>query len=409
MFFRTQNLRPLAVDFSNKVYISTEDAERIYKNLIVENDVLMTRTGANFGDTLIFNEDIEAIASSHVFIIRNSRINQPFLGVFLNTLYGREQVNKGMYGGVQPEVAPYYLKNIIFPLLSSRFQELIEKLVKQSKTVTSTSQQVYQQAEDLLLSELGLKDWQPTEEAVAVKSFADSFLSSGRLDAEYYQPKFDQLIERLEDKVTLVPLGRLLVLNQKGRQPDYIDEDQDSSSYLPVINSKYVREGEVILSDNRYAPIPEDNNPLVIGEDDVLFNGTGVGTVGRCATYLHKQPALPDTEVTVLRSNTLDSIYLSTYLNSIAGKLQVEKHLQGSSGIIRVYPNDIAQFLIWDAPKSIQKEIRNKVELSHQKREQSSQLLEIAKTGVERAIETDEETAIAWINQQLENIGVALD
>jgi type I restriction enzyme M protein len=35
-------------------------------------------------------------------------------------------------------------------------------------------------------------------------------------------------------------------------------------------------------------------------------------------------------------------------------------------------------------------------------------LLEIAKTGVERAIETDEATATAWMNQQLEALGVEL-
>ncbi len=34
--------------------------------------------------------------------------------------------------------------------------------------------------------------------------------------------------------------------------------------------------------------------------------------------------------------------------------------------------------------------------------------LEIAKTGVERVIETDEATATTWINQQLEALGVEL-
>jgi type I restriction enzyme M protein len=37
-----------------------------------------------------------------------------------------------------------------------------------------------------------------------------------------------------------------------------------------------------------------------------------------------------------------------------------------------------------------------------------TQLLEIAKIGVEKAIETDEETATAWIKQQLESLGVKL-
>ncbi len=36
----------------------------------------------------------------------------------------------------------------------------------------------------------------------------------------------------------------------------------------------------------------------------------------------------------------------------------------------------------------------------------SKQLLEIAKIGVEKAIETDETTATNWINQQLENLGI---
>ena len=129
---------------------------------------------------------------------------------------------------------------------------------------------------------------------------------------------------------------------------------------------------------------------------------------GRCATYLYKQKALPDTEVTVLRSNELDSIYLSIYLNSILGQLQVEKYLQGSSGIIRVYPKDIAEFWIWEAPNDIQQSIRNKVEESHNKREQSKQLLEIAKTGVEKAIEENEERATAWIDRQLKILGIEL-
>jgi type I restriction enzyme M protein len=86
----------------------------------------------------------------------------------------------------------------------------------------------------------------------------------------------------------------------------------------------------------------------------------------------------------------------------------LEKHFKGLSGQIELYPNEIAQFLVWEAPDSVQQKIRSKVETSHQKREQSKQLLEIAKTGVERAIETDEATATTWINEQLEALGVDL-
>ena len=138
---------------------------------------------------------------------------------------------------------------------------------------------------------------------------------------------------------------------------------------MTVINSKHVREGEVLFTDNRCAYLPEIANPLTIQTDDVLINGTGVGTIGRCAPYLYEQQALPDNHVTILRTDLLDPVYLSIYLNSIVGKLQVDKHFKGSSGQIELYPNEIGQFLVWNAPEDIQQEIRSKVETSHQKRE----------------------------------------
>lgn len=82
--------------------------------------------------------------------------------------------------------------------------------------------------------------------------------------------------------------------------------------------------------------------------------------------------------------------------------------MKGSSGQIELYPKDIAQFWIWEAPDSIQKSIRNKVEEAHHKREQSKQLLEIAKTGVEKAIEQNEVQAIDWIERQLKALDINL-
>ena len=107
-------------------------------------------------------------------------------------------------------------------------------------------------------------------------------MSSDRLDAEYYQPKFDQLIERLKEKVELTPLRDLLTLNQRGKQPTYIENEENYQLGLTVINSKHVREGEVLFTDNRCAYLPDTANPLTIQTDDVLINGTGVGTIGRC-------------------------------------------------------------------------------------------------------------------------------
>jgi type I restriction enzyme M protein len=70
---------------------------------------------------------------------------------------------------------------------------------------------------------------------------------------------------------------------------------------------------------------------------------------------------------------------------------------------------DLLRIPITLPKESTRQKITEKVKDSRKAREQSKQLLEIAKTGVERAIETDEETAIDWINQQLKRLNINLE
>ena len=161
-FFRTQNLRPLFIDSeSNRVFISKQDAKKLEKNLIQKDDILITRTGANCGDCAVYNIDMETIASSHILIAKNSFFNQCFLAVFLNTQYGKKQINRGIYGGLQPEIAPYYLKNIYVPQFSQDFQREIQNLVQDSHKALEDSKALYKDAERLLYEALGLDSNNP--------------------------------------------------------------------------------------------------------------------------------------------------------------------------------------------------------------------------------------------------------
>ena len=166
---------------------------------------------------------------------------------------------------------------------------------------------------------------------------------------------------------------------------------------MPVINSKHVLRNEVRSDDeNRLALC--DESSLLIEYGDVLINGTGVGTIGRTAAYLHETPALPDNHVTILRpSSTLDPVYLAVFLNSLAGQLQVEQRLHGSSGQIELYPSDIAEFQVCLVPKSLQLDIREQVEQSFTERNRATRLLDAAKRTVEVAIEESEPAALQYL------------
>ncbi|MCD1634449.1 hypothetical protein K7H91_11770 [Martelella mediterranea] len=166
---------------------------------------------------------------------------------------------------------------------------------------------------------------------------------------------------------------------------------------MPVINSKHVRTNRVILGENRTAV--EAGSPVIIEKGDVLVNGTGVGTIGRAAAYLHDQRALPDNHVTVLRSKEVDPIYLSGFLNSPLGQLQIERHIKGSSGQIELYPTDIAKIVFWDAPDGIQTKVRDAILSAFAEERRAHELLEAAKRAVEIAIEEGEPAAFEFLDR----------
>jgi type I restriction enzyme S subunit len=158
-----------------------------------------------------------------------------------------------------------------------------------------------------------------------------------------------------------------------------------------------VRTNRVILRDNRTAAEP--GSPVIIRNGDVLLNGTGVGTIGRAAPYLHVQRALPDNHVTVLRTKQVDPVYLAVFLNSLVGRWQIERHIKGSSGQIELYPNDIARIVIWDAPDEVQQSARDAVLSAFQRERRSNKLLDAAQRAVEIAIEDGEPAAVAFLAQ----------
>lgn len=366
------------------------------RSSLQKNDLILSTRGTVGYCSIVDIDVLPANIDQDVARIKleNPLISAPTLLAYLNSSVGQDWMERNQTGMVQQGLALWRVREMPIPIFSATFQAVVDRVISTSKQNISASKANYSQAETLLLDVLNLADFSPSTENTNIKSFQESFGVSGRLDAEYFQPKFDELEAKITKTHELVSMGSLLMLNQRGTQPDYADEG------LPVINSKHVREGEVVLSDNRVANLPDSEKSLFIQKNDVLINGTGVGTIGRSAPYLHEQNAIPDNHVTILRTDKLNPIFLSVYLNSIAGKYQVDKYFKGSSGQIELYPKDIDCFYVPLVVEAIQTEIAALVQQSFTLKAESERLLEVAKRAVEIAIEQDEPAALAYIEAQ---------
>ncbi len=311
----------------------------------------------------------------------------------MNSSAGRHQIERHSIRSNQVNFSPDKLLQISIPVFSSVFQLEIERLVTAAFIQNNLGKSAREQAEQTLLRALGLENWQPPEPLTYTRPSRDAF-AAGRLDPEHFKPKYAGLEAHIRATGSFTKLEDLLAINERGTQPDYAE------SGLAVINSKHVANGEVRLNDDNRMAVA-GSSALKIKQGDVLMNGTGVGTIGRVAPFLHDAKALPDNHVTVLRpkAGLIDPVYLSVYLNSLAGQYQVNKWLRGSSGQIELYPNDIAQFLVWIAPTEVQQAIRKAVDDAYAAKRNATKLLDAARRAVETAIEQSEAAALAWLDK----------
>lgn len=367
--------------------------------VLKHNDIAVSTVRPVRNSVAFIRHPNRLVGSSGLTVLRVANdIFPEYMLVFCKTNYFVTCLNRRTTATMYPAVSDSDVLNTKLFMPTFDFQEAIKCEVEKLYFKLDSSKSLYTQAETLLLETLGMADFNSSAESVNIKSFKDSFGATGRLDAEYYQPKYEQLEAIIAQNHVLGSLENLLTLNRRGSQPNYAEQG------LPVINSKHVREGNVVLSDNRYAVLAEKENTLIIQKNDVLVNGTGVGTIGRAAPYLHDEPALPDNHVTILRTDKINPIFLSVYLNSIAGKYQVDKYFKGSSGQIELYPDDINCFYVPLVDNVIQTKIADLVQQSFALKKESEQLLEIAKQAVELAIEQGEDVAMDFLNDLTKRI-----
>lgn len=381
---RTQNVRPLRMDFdSNQVFISDEIARKMIQNHLRKEDILITRTGANFGQcSLFYAEEKPALATSHTFILRtNDQIDSAYLALFLNTVQGRLLIDRGMYGSSQPEIAPRFLLRMPIP----RFSEIVEIelafSVRKAYELRSESLKLFMQAQQLLESELSLNTLNIQKPVGYMAKFSELELSR-RLDAQHYQAQFTQLLDHLA-KFPTRKVRDIRTCNRRGIQPIYV-----SDGTYDVINSQHLGPKHINYDGlQKTSPQAFAASPVAhIRQNDLLIYTTGA-YIGRTNVYLSDNPAFASNHVNILRVKPdIDAAYMAMVFQSVVGQFQTQKHSRGSAQA-ELYPNDIDKFVVPILPFEQQRIIGDLVRESLVKQRESARLLEQAKTRVEQLIE----------------------
>lgn len=403
-FLRCVNIKNGYAHFDDVLYIDETAHKILAKSEVRPGMVLLTMSGTVGNATVALPEWKYPINSNQDIskIVPNDDINPFYLLAFLEGSIGRKIVGRLPVGSVQQHIFLWQLQQLPIPVMSCDVQKAISDIVVQSFQQEVKSDNYLHHAEQTLLRTLGLEDWQPPEALTYERKSSDVF-AIGRLDAEHFQPKYDNLYRQIKNTgIETRSLREIILPVMNGFDcRDFVDEG------TPYIRVGDVKKGRIDLDSAFRIPLTADE----IGKDislqvgDVLF--TRKGSFGNAApVWNESKQAIISSEIMLLRlcseykTNVLPE-YLALFLNSIAGSIQAEKWAHGAA-FYSITQEDLGSFVIPLISKSEQESLCNLILQSETARKQAHNLLECAKQAVEIGIEENETVAMEFLRQSQE-------
>jgi len=393
--YRMNELHNMLVDLEANKYADVTQNE-LQPFELEDEDVLFNRTNSYefVGRTAIYyrNDDIARTFASYLVCFKPNKefLLPEYLTAYLNTKQGISEIKRRSRQSInQTNVNPEEVKEIEIPLLPMYLQEKLKANFVEANKLRNNSTKLYSEAQKILLQALGLENWQQEAKNSSVKKFLD-VQKNGRLDSEYYQPKYQEIEEKLCE-------------NRTCRVCDCFAQNKTVSDYSKD-TYKYIEIGDIDVSTGvaEYNILPTNELPanakIAIKNGDVLVSKVRPNRGAVAIINYEFDDLISSGAFTVLQeTGGMKKEVLQLLLRTEIYRDLLLKWNVGSSYPV-IKDEDVMNLVIPVIDEAIQCEIAQKVQESFALREESNRLLEAAKTAVEMAIEKDEAAALEYLH-----------
>lgn len=399
-FIKTDNLRDNSINEPFSHYLSTLGNEKLKNSKLKEFDIITTIIGATFkiiGRSCLVNEKIlPANINQNIALIRANpnKINPYYLNIYMQSSYGKMYLHWLSRQTEQVNLNCEEVGKLKIARFSKNFEDAIAEVNERSYKLNTLSNKKYINAENLLVAELGLENFNPSNEKVSIKSLKESFLKTGRLDSEYYQVKYDDYLKKVFDYSEGYELvGECCNLKDKS----YTPKDDKEYKYIELANVRSnaeITDCEIMMGKE----LPTRARRKV-NTGDVIVSSIE-GSLESCALITEEyNNSLCSTGFYVINSDKLNSESLLTVFKS---SLMFNLMKKGCSGTIltNITKDEFLKLPVPLLRSNIQEEIADYIRQSMEYSKKAKELLTISTKAVEIAIDTDEETAHNFLDRQ---------
>lgn len=371
-----------------------------HKNIkkLNHGDIVITKVGSPCYSSIIHDLDEVSLSRTVLGLHSITNIDPYYLLAFLRSKYGFLQLFRERELTIQYQLTLDRVSDIIvFKPKSEKLEKMISNLIFLYIKNKNKEVALYDKAQNILLSELGLSDWKLKHKLAFIRKYSHVKRAS-RMDAEYFQPKYEEIIKQIKNyKGGYDTLGNLVRI-KKGIE---VGKKEYSEEGVPFVRVSDLKPEEIIkgkyISNKLYSQIKEYQPQ----KEEILL--TKDATPG-IAYHLLDSAEQMIISSGILRlqnkSHKFNNSCLTLILNSMITKEQMNRD---ASGVVILHwkPDQIKQTLIPILSKKKQIHIQKTIIESLILHQKSKKLLKYSKQAVEKAIEQNEQSALAWLKTKL--------
>lgn len=395
LYFRGGDIKEFFLSFVKPEYCVPQavfDMPIMRRSQMKKGDVFVSIVGAIIGQIGMKTDDTPALCSCKLGILRPYEMKtSAYLAAFLLSSMGQSQIWRFRRGSAQTGLILDDIDQLVAPEYSDEFYKKIAEIIQAALDARCGAVSRIQSAEQLLLAKIGFADWLPIEDTISVRRYPEVVLT-GRFDAEYFQPKYDEIVKKLKSykNGTITAKTALvtgLVKDSDGAQEHYVELANIGPrgeiegcmvacwDALPSRARQRIQTGQVIASSIEGSL---DRCALVTDEYDNAL----------CSTGFHRFQSK------LINPETLLLLFKSWPIQQLMKR--------GCSGTIlsAILPDELAHVVLPLIEPHLQKDLAAKVQESFALRRESKHLLELAKRTVELAIEQGENAALKILKQK---------
>ncbi len=368
-------------DYESDVrYVSRHAYDFLKKTKMYGQEIIIDKIG-NAGEVFLTpNLGRPVTLGMNLFMLRLKEGYEPaYVYSFLISKYGRALIYQRITGTAPPSIDKESVRGILIPLPSKQTNQVAKSIIEDYFKILEESKKLYSQAEDLLLDELGLKNTVFEDELSYIVNFSD-VQDVNRVDPEYFQPKYQEILKRIEKFKTTTLADRDFEIITGAYSKNY---SLQGTNYIRSVNIQ----GDISIDKNDMYKTGESlGEKFKVRAGDIITSRVGsIGTLGIIPEDLGKS-FISDNILRIRNSHKeLNDFFLAIYLKEIGSILM--NRLSRGSVQQRLNQETLREIVVPILSQKDQLIIAGLVRKSHEARRKSKELLEEAKKTVEEMIE----------------------